>query len=380
MTQERLYWLAWSQIKGIGPVLLKRIYQHFGSLSEAWSLSVEHLREIEGLGGKLLSKIREQKAKIDPEQLYIQHCRENPQFWTPTDPEYPSLLWEIPSPPPVLYYAGVVKPEENRGITPLIGIVGTREPTEHGKRWTYNISNALGKQNLTVVSGMAIGIDTYAHQGALDGNGRTIAVLGSGIDIIYPPSNQKLYEAILATGLLLSEYPAGTRPDKGTFPARNRIVAGLSRAVLVMEAPERSGALITAHYATEFNRDVYTLPNSPDNLKSRGCLRLIHNGAEMIITEGELLSNIGAIPDLDQPEQLSLFPKASPVNLSNPSKALNLETPLATVYEAIASSPTPFDRIVQDSGLSTAEVSGLLLQLELEGLVSQLPGMLYQKV
>jgi DNA processing protein len=387
MTQERLYWLAWSQIKGIGSVLLKRIYLHFGSLSEAWMYSADSLGEVEGVGGKLLQKIREQKSKIEPERLYTEHSLKNPRFWTPADPEYPCLLWEIPSPPPVLYYAGTVEPKENQGITPLIGIVGTREPTEHGKRWTYNISSALATSNFTVVSGLAMGIDSYAHRGALEAQGRTIAVLGSGLDVIYPPSNRQLYEEILAKGLLLSEYPAGTRADKGTFPARNRIVAGLCRAILVMEAPEKSGALITAHYATEFNRDVYTLPNSPDNVKARGCLRLIHNGAEVIIKEEELLSDLGAIPNLDQPQQFSLFPQANPGKVSTiPPQSVQpepttpkLESPLADVYAAVSSSPTPFDVIVENSGLSAAQVSGLLLQLELEGLVCQLPGMLYSR-
>ena len=371
--KERIYWLAWSQIKGMGPVLIKRIEQHFGSLDQAWHTPINSLWEVDGIGGKLRNNIQEQRGKIDPEQLFREHSQKNANFWTPADSQYPRLLLEIPSPPPVLYYQGQVAARENEGVTPLIGIVGTREPTEHGRKWTQQISATLAKHGFTVVSGLASGIDTYAHSGCLDAGGRTIAVLGTGVDLVYPAHNRQLYQKIQAQGLLVSEYPAGTRPDRGNFPARNRIIAGLCRAVLVMEAPEKSGALITARYANEFGRDVYTLPNSPDNVKARGCLRLIHKGAEVIITEHELLSMLGAIPELDRAQQLSLFEApATPV-------APKLEPPLASVLAAIASSPTSFDAIVQESGLSGPEVSGILLQLELDGLVSQLPGMRYQK-
>lgn len=197
---------------------------------------------------------------------------------------------------------------------------------------------------------------------------------------MYPSNNKQLMAEIAEKGLILTEYDYGSLPERGNFPARNRIVAGLCRAILVMEAPEKSGALITAHYATEFNRDVYTLPNTPDNIQARGCLRLIHNGAEVIITEKELLSSLGAIPDLNSPQQLSLFAETSspPTLLETPKP--NLSEPLSIVYDAIASSPTPFDVIVNQSNLTSAEVSGILLQLELEGLVTQLPGMMYKKI
>ena len=355
--REKIYWLAWSKIKGIGAVYLKKIYDHCGSLEEAWSINPEELLKIDGIGTKLLQTIKTEKSKIDPKSLYEKHLKNNPLFWCPPDAEYPQLLLEIPSPPPILYYQGKVKIAENQGATPLIAIVGTRQPTEHGRKWTYNIGKALGKNGFTVVSGLAEGIDTFAHRGCLDGGGRTIAVLGNGLD---------------------RAYPYGSTPERGNFPARNRIVAGLCRAVLVLEAPEKSGALITARYANEFNRDVYTLPNSPDNLQARGCLRLIHNGAEIIITEEELLSSLGAIPDVDTPQQLSLLsspPLPEITSFNTPS----LSPLLRVVYGAIALTPTPYDVIVNQSGLESSKVSGLLLQLELEGIVTQLPGMMYKK-
>lgn len=364
MTEERAYWLAWSKIPGIGPILLKRVHQHFETLSNAWPASGIALGEIEGFGAKLINTVLETRSKLNPQELLEEHLQKNPTFWTPADSDYPRLLLEIPSPPPVLYYRGTVDLRENQGLTPMVGIVGTRHPTEHGRKWAKKISIALAKQGFTVVSGMAAGIDGDAHQSCLNAGGRTLAVLGTGVDIVYPHHHRQLYEQIQQNGLVLSEYPAQTHPDKSNFPARNRIIAGLSRAILVLEAPEKSGSLITARYANEFGRDIYTLPNSPDVASARGCLRLVHQGAEVIITEEELLEMLGAIPQLT-PE---IVPLATP----------ELEPEFAQVYHAIASEPTSFDIIVQQSQLNAGEVLGILLQLELLGLVSQLPGMRYQ--
>jgi DNA processing protein len=371
---ENAYWFAWSQISGIGPILLKRIQQHFGSLEEAWTASSRSLAEVEGLGARSVNVIVETRSRLDPEDLLERHLQQNPHFWTPADSDYPRLLLETPSPSPLLYYRGKIDLRENQGITPIIGIVGTRSPTEHGRRWTRRISTALAKHGFVVVSGMAAGIDTEAHRACLEAGGRTLAVLGTGVDIVYPPSNRKLYEQIQQQGLILSEYPAGTQPNKSNFPPRNRIIAGLARAVLIMEAPEKSGALITARYANEFCRDVYTLPNSPDVEQARGCLRLIHHGAEIIVREDELLEMLGAIPKLDTGVQLSLF-ESTQVK-STPE----LSPQLAKVLDAIASQPTPFDLIVQATGFSAGELLGFLLELELLGLVSQLPGMRYQRI
>ncbi len=371
MKEERAYWLAWSQITGVGGLLLKRLQQHFGTLAEAWDAPISVLGEVEGFGGKLLVKVTEARSRSNPTELLAKHLQQNPNFWTPADPDYPRLLLEIPSPPPLLYYSGKFDPQENLGIKPLVGIVGTRQPTEHGKRWTKKISTTLAKHGFTVVSGMAAGIDTSAHIGCMQGGSRTIAVLGTGVDVVYPPSNRKLYEEIQQQGLILSEYPVGTRPDRGNFPARNRIVAGLCRAVLVMEAPQRSGALITARLASEFGRDVFALPSSPDNIQAQGCLQLINRGAYSIEGEEYLLEMLGTIPELDQDVQMSLF--------DQPSPPVNLSPELEKVYSAIASETLPFDLIIEKAGMEAGAVSAALLQLELAGLVSQLPGMRYQR-
>ncbi len=373
MHPERAYWLAWSKISGVGPILLKRVQQHFNSLGEAWSSPGKAFWEIEGFGKQVISAVEQGRSQIDPEKLLEQYTRNNTYFWTPADDDYPRLLQEIPSQPPILYYRGHVELRENRGITPLAAIVGTRHPTEYGCRWTRKISATLAQHGFTIVSGMAAGIDAEAHRGCLEAGGRTIAVLGTGVDVIYPRSNLKLYERILQQGLVLSEYPPGTKPDRGNFPARNRIVAGLSRAILVMEAPTKSGALISARYANDFGRDVYALPGSLDNEQSLGCLGLLNRGAHVILSEGHLLEMLGAIPQLDTTEQLSLFAPEQQKTIPD------LEPELAKVLGAIASQSTSFDIIVRETGFDTSSVSAALLQLELLGLVSQLPGMRYQR-
>ncbi|HAC63455.1 MAG TPA: DNA processing protein DprA, partial [Cyanothece sp. UBA12306] len=192
MNQERAYWLAWSQISGVGPVLITRIQQQFGSLQEGWSAPQSELTQVEGIGFKSLPKILKQRSQINPLELLEKHSQKNPNFWTPADANYPHLLKEIPSPPAVLYYQGQVNLSENQGITPAIGIVGTRYPTEHGRRWTHNISQALVKHGFTIISGMAAGIDGVAHQSCLQAGGRTIAVLGTGIDLVYPSNHRQL--------------------------------------------------------------------------------------------------------------------------------------------------------------------------------------------
>jgi DNA processing protein len=361
------------------------MYQHFGSLAEAWGASETALQAVEGLGSKSVGSIPALRSQIDPEALLAAHLRQNPQFWTPSDREYPRLLREIPSPPPLLYYKGRVHTLENEGKISAIAIVGTRYPTEHGQRWTKRLAQLLSQRGFTIVSGMAAGIDGIAHQSALQAGGRTLAVLGTGIDQIYPPNHRTLYDNIQQQGLILSEYPAGTLPNRVNFPARNRIIAGLTRATLVLEAPEKSGSLITARYANEFGRDVYTLPNSPDVSQAKGCLRLLTEGATIILDCDELLEQLGTIPQLDptksdHSQQLSLFGAISPSitpSLAPPSPDLSPEW--AAILQVITFDPTPFDTIVQATGQSTGEISSILLQLELQGLVAQLPGMRYQR-
>ncbi|HEY9810160.1 MAG TPA: DNA-processing protein DprA [Halomicronema sp.] len=379
MFEERVFWWAWSKVPGVGPVLMRRLRDYFGGLREAWGATEKELGRVEGFGRQTVEGVVRWRAQVDLEKVWREHLEKNPDFWTPADEGYPRLLLEIPNPPPVLYYRGVVDLAENSGLRPMVGVVGTREPSEYGRRWTRKICRALAGRGFTVVSGLAAGIDTEAHRGCLEAGGRTLAVMGTGVDLVYPPRNGGLYGEIVAGGAVLSEYPAGSGPDRAHFPQRNRIIAGLCRAVLVMEAPVRSGALITANLAADFGRDVFVLPGSLDNPNALGCLGLLSKGAQVILNEGLLLEMLGSMPPVDVPElgvgevQLSLFEEVN----KGPVSGLSAE--LMQVLQVVSSEEVAFDLIVEKANLPAPTVSSSLLQLELLGLVSQLPGMRYQR-
>jgi DNA processing protein len=385
MAEERAFWLAWSQINGIGPILLRRLHKHFGSLAIAWEASPTQLAKVEGFGSQTAEAVATGRRHIQPDALLQQHEQENPAFCTPADPLYPRLLLEIPDPPPVLYYRG------NRALletmSPMVGIVGTRSPSKYGREYTRRISAALAKAGFTVVSGLAEGIDTEAHRSCLESAGQTIAVLGCAVNVVYPWSNQALYKQLLETGLALSEHPADTQPDRIFFPRRNRIIAGLCRATLVMEAPAKSGALITAHYANEYGRDVYALPDGLDNSRAKGCLNLIDSGAAIIVGIPELVASLSQVSSLQNapPSAQSSAPPsvpkgeqvALPLNLDpNQIQVLQLLTELG---EQAGGEAISLDHLVAQSSFTTSDLLTILLHLEMEGQVTQLPGMRYQR-
>ncbi|MCM1981343.1 DNA-processing protein DprA [Lyngbya confervoides] len=371
MDRERAYCLAWAQVPGVGPVLLRRIQQTFGTLESAWVANPTSLQQVSGIGPKVLAAIQVTRGTIDPFAFLAQHQVQNPHFLTWIEPNYPRLLKEISDPPLVLYYRGDPTAAELQGRSPAVAVVGTRDPSDYGKRWTHRLCRTLSRNGFLVVSGMAEGIDTQAHRSCLEANQRTFAVLGTGVDVVYPPRNQGLYEQITQQGCLLSEYPAGTQPNRAHFPRRNRIIAGLCRATLVMEAPSRSGALITAYLANDYARDVYVLPGNLDNPRALGCLGLLSRGAQVILSEGHLLEMLGTIPALDPPHP----PPGKPVNLSPQESQLLLT--LQQLCQRQESASVSFDLLAQHWSESTGHLSSLLLQLELNGQVKQLPGMRY---
>lgn len=377
MSEERAFWLAWSQLEGIGPILLNRLKQQFGSLITAWEAHPNELEAVEGLGELSAQAIAQQRSRIDPQALLRQHEQENPRFWTPADADYPRLLLEIPDPPAVLYYRGTVDRDENRGTRSCIGIVGTRYPTEYGRRWTRKLSTALAHAGFTVVSGLAQGIDTEAHRSCVTAGGRTLAVMGTGVDIIYPWNNRALSKEIRQQGLLLSEYPAQTPPDRVNFPRRNRIIAGLCRVTLVLEAPQKSGSLITARLANDYGRDVYALPGSLDSERSLGCLELLNNGAQVILGEDHLIGLLETLPRLQTLSDAA--PMQTELPLMQTSPQVQLSPQLDAVLQTVKLEPISIDLIVQQAQLSTADVLSALAQLELMGLVTQMPGMRYQR-
>jgi DNA processing protein len=368
LIEERAYWLAWSQIQGVGAILLKRLYGHFGDLGTAWDAAERSLQGVEGIGEKLGKAIAEQRREIDPAALLAAQTGKAAQFITPVEASYPPLLFEIPDPPPVLYYQGNLDLLSACQQRPAVGIVGTRSPSEYGRRWTRRLTMALSRAGFLIVSGLADGVDREAHQACLEQRGNTLAVLGTGVDVVYPYGNRSLHQAIATKGLLLSEHPPGTQPDRVHFPRRNRIIAGLSRAILVTEAPHQSGALITARLGNDYGRDVYVLPASLDNPRGRGCLELIDQGAHLILSEDTLLDALGGIP---------LEPESTAKTVPPP---VDLAPHLQQVYQVVCPEATPLDAIVEQSAeLGTGDVLSALVQLELMGLVMQLPGMQYQR-
>ncbi len=412
MTTERAYWLAWSRIKDVGPITAKRLWEHFGSLSLAWQAPANELLAVDGIGLISAEKIATQRPKLNPQALLAQHEQENQSFWTPADSDYPKLLFAINDPPPVLYYRGNLRLNDPTMLT--VGMVGTRRPSAYGKRWTQRLSRQLTQQGATIISGLAAGIDADAHTSCLTQKGLTVAVMGTGADVVYPHFNSSLYEWVVKTGLVVSEYPDGTGPDRSHFPQRNRIIAGLSRAVLVMEAPLRSGALITARLANDYCREVYALPTSLDNDQGQGCLHLISQGAQMILESQALVTALSDLPMVDaiatsaivskptsetssdpHPISPSVSPSASPPH-SQPAVAaptqkkgpaqkdlaqsdLELAPLLRQVLAAVSVEPVAFDQIVQCAQVDTGPVLAALVQLEISGLVVQLPGMHYQR-
>ena len=366
---ERVFWFVWSQVEGLGPILQKRLALHFGSLEAAWEASTDRLRQVEGIGVKLTEAIAQQRPQLNPDMVSPPAV----PFLTPVDDAYPTLLYEIADPPPVLYYQGNLDLLKACQTGAGVGIVGTRGPSDYGRRWTRRLTITLSRAGFLIISGLADGIDRIAHQSCLDTKGHTIAVLGTGTDVVYPYRNRDLYGAIADAGLLLSEYPPGTQPDRVHFPRRNRIIAGLSRAVLVTEAPQKSGALITAYLANDYGRDVFALPGSLDNSRCYGCLALVNQGAHLILGERMLLDTLGDIPT-----ERAQTKTTQQLAISQP--APELDPQLAQVFQAISEEAKSLDAIVEHSGkLPTGDVLSALVQLELMGLVSQLPGMQYQR-
>jgi DNA processing protein len=295
----------------------------------------------------------------------------------------------------LLYYRGRPELANALQILPAVGVVGTRTPSAYGQRWTRQLTQQLVAHDVIVISGLAKGVDRYAHQQTLDSQGLAIAVLGTGVDQAYPWVNRELQEKIAHHGLLLSEHPNGTPPDRAHFPRRNRIIAGLSRAVVVTEAPARSGALITAQLANDYGRDVYALPGSLDNPCSAGCLELINQGAQMILNDLTLITALGQMPSLGPeklgpeklgPDETSRDLARSPLRASRePSPgpdtgpAPDLSPAMAQVLATVMEAPMTLDQLVQQLDQSTGEILATLVQLELMGLVTQLPGMRYQR-
>ena len=283
------YFNAFNLIEGIGPITFKKILNHFNHLSNAWSSNINEFNQI-GLNKSVIEQIRIKRPKINPDWEMEKLLKENIDLITIQDKNYPKLLKEIYAPPALLYIKGNLEPNDKISI----GIVGTRNPSSYGNQITPLITKDLSNFGLTIISGLAKGIDTLAHQATLNANGRTIAVLGTGIDkkSIYPAINIQLAEEITHKGALISEFPIGTQPAAQNFPQRNRIISGLSLGVLVIEASEKSGSLITARNALEQNRDVFAIPGNVFSINSLGPNKLIKMGAKLVSQANDIIEEL----------------------------------------------------------------------------------------
>lgn len=279
------------------------------------------------------------------------------------DKSYPKLLTEIPDPPEKLWVRGEIKKEDEKAIA----VVGARRATNYGREVTEELVGALVAASLTIVSGMARGIDSVAHKAALEAGGRTIAVLGSGIDIIYPPENKKLYEEITTNGAVISEFEPGTLPNAWNFPRRNRIIAGLALGVLVCEAAEKSGSLITAGYAGEFGREVFAVPGSIYSKMSAGTAALIKDGAKLAYSAKDILDELG----------LPVSGGFEEIPESLPRKVTPDTGELKVILELLQDEPKHIDEIIKESGLSASRVSSLLSMAEISGVVKHMGAGLY---
>ncbi len=345
---ERAYWLAFHRVPYIGPARLRRLVDTFGSLERAWSAPVSELQRC--LEDRARGELVKARAELDVASLYRHIIDSGVQVTTPTDLSYPSLLSEIPAPPPVLYYRGEILETDRTAVA----IVGTRRVTPYGREIAARLSGDLARAGVTIVSGLARGVDGVAHQAALDAGGRTLAVLGSGINRIYPPEHRNLAARVAEQGAILSDYLPDTPPDGVNFPPRNRIISGLSLGVVVIEAPDRSGALITVDFAADQGRDVFAVPGPVSASNSTGTNRLIREGARLVRSADDVLEDLQIRRN---PEQVAM------------QQALPLDEGERRLLAVLTTVPQHIDDIAALSDSTVAEVSGRLMMLELQGLV-----------
>ena len=355
--EEKAYWVGWNLVKGVGAVRFKQLLDFFGSAELAWNAPGSALLSA-GMPQKVIDRHYQIKNQVDLDRIMDRISANAIRVVTWEEDEYPRRLKEINQSPPVLFIKGSINVEDDWAVA----VVGTRRVTPYGRQVADELGRFLAQNGVTVISGLARGVDAIAHHAALEAGGRTIAVLGSGVDVIYPPEHRKLATEIIQQGALVSDYPVGTQPDGVNFPPRNRIISGLSLATVVVEAGEKSGALITAEFAVDQGKDVFAVPGSILNAQSEGTNRLIEQGARPLLKFGEILETL----------QLEQIPEKQLTRKLNPMTSLE-----QTLFSQLTSDPTHIDQLCEKTGLSITDVSATLTMMELKGLVSQVGGMNY---
>ncbi len=351
------YWVGFSLIPGIGRVKLAQLENYFSSLDKAWQAVPVDLKHA-GLDKNSIRAVTSWRPKISLEAEMEKLNRFGVKVLTWHDQDYPSRLKEIYDYPPILYVRGSLLPEDEW----CLAVVGTRQATVYGRQVTEEIVTDLAQSKITIVSGLAKGIDSVAHQAALEAGGRTIAVFACGLDSVYPAENVGLARRIMQQGALISEYPLGTRPKAEKFPRRNRIMSGLSLGVLVAEAGEISGAMITARLALEHNREVFAIPGSILSPASNGTNHLIQEGAKLVRDYTDILEELNLMAVARQIEVKEVIPESETESL---------------LLKQLSAEPTHIDKICRSSGLPTSAVSSTLAMMELKGLAKQVGAMNY---
>ncbi len=364
MAEELFYWLALSLTPGVGSIFFKRLLDRFKNPKAVFDAPARELLKIEGLGEKVVGEIGKGPSEKEVEREFRLLREVGGTVITLRDEFYPNRLKEIYDPPPLLYVRGELKKEDELAIS----IVGSRKTSAYGRWITEKVSQEIARHGVTIVSGMARGIDSIAHSGAISGGGRTIAVLGCGVNVIYPRENRNLFRQIIDHGAVLSEFPMGSPPEGAHFPKRNRIISGLSLGVVVVEASAESGSLITAGYALEQGREVFAIPGNVGTAGSRGTNQLIKDGAKLVESSEDILEEI--LPQWKRGEGRLVEIKSPELNLPEEERKL---------FEVFKETPLHIDTIIQESRLEPGKVSSLLLNLELKGLLSQSPGKYFSK-
>lgn len=365
--EDILPWFFLKSVPGIGNHLFKRLIDRFGSPEQILSASDGDLATTEGISTTLVRRVRRHRLPDSIRRDLRLVRQKDIRIVTMSDPDYPELLLHIPDPPPFLYVQGQLNPR-----TQSIAVVGSRMATNYGLSVARRLSADLANFGFTVVSGMARGIDTAAHEGALKGGGRTVAVLGSGLDRIYPAQNHRLSRNIAKNGAVISEFPMVAEPEPHNFPARNRIISGMSLGTVIVEATQKSGSLITARLAAEQNREVFAVPGSIKSFKSTGAHTLIKQGAKLVENVQDILEEITGTVFMKNasPECRTQFEK-EPIALTSEENE---------VYKNLDPYPVHIDELGRKTAMAPGELASILLGLELKGVVEQLPGKLFARV
>ncbi|MFQ5593522.1 MAG: DNA-processing protein DprA [Anaerolineae bacterium] len=357
MGEDLKYWVGFNMVPGIGPKRFESLLKYFGSAGDAWQAHAGDLQAA-GLDRRSLESLLTTRAKLDLEAEVARNAEAGVAILTWDDPDYPPLLKQIYDPPFVLYFRGELLPADEWAIA----VVGTRRASAYGREATRRLAGDLAANGVTIVSGLAQGIDSHAHTVALEAGGRTIAVLAHGLEQVYPPQNRSLAARIVEQGALVSEFALGTRPEAKNFPARNRIISGLSLGTLVVEAGRRSGALITAEFAAEQGRDVFAVPGNIFASGAAGTNHLIQTGAKTALGVGDILEELNLT-------MIGAFQQAREIVPENEMES--------RLLEHLSDDPVHVDELGQTAGLAISEVTSALALMELKGMVRQVGGMNY---